>query len=365
MHLNKLYIYNDYVYHKIPEFYISYKKKYSLLEFYEQFDNIALFFQNNFKTQFDNFNFYQLKIDFLLNVDLKEKLKHLSLLFSNKIQLNFNLIEFSDGIFNLKKNQFLKKKDILKYINGLKLKNEDYLRELDILFGLSVATTKFSNRTYKNLGLPKIWLSQLKAILSLEDLETIFFFIANIFTQSDDDFKKRRVLYVCGETNTKKTTLLATPLLNFFGNENVGFLTTSTNFCFQELVGKKFGLFDEFAYQTKYKKDLLKLFEGQLLKVDIKFKNPTYVNETGGFFIIIISNELIDETKEKNAAVLRALKNRLNEVIFSSIAAYEEDIEKKLIEEELEIIIFCVKYFFKKKFGIQKIRNSDILTFLI
>lgn len=171
-------------------------------------------------------------------------------------------------------------------------------------------------------------------------------------------------MYVCGETNTKKTTLLAKPLLNFFGKENVGFLTSSTNFYFQELIGKKFGLFDEFDYQTKYKKDLLKLFEGQLLKVDIKFKDPTYVNDSDSFFIIIISNELIDETKEKNHAILRALKNRLNEVIFSSISEYEEDIEEKLSKEELEIIVFCVKYFFKKKFGIQKIRNSNIQTFL-
>lgn len=156
MFFNKLYIYNNYIYAKVPNFFISYEKKYSLIEFYEKFDDIILFFQNKFKTQFNNFNFYQLKVDFLLTTDLKEKLKNLPLLFNNKIQLNFNLIEFSDGIFNLKKNQFLKKKDILVHINNVKLKNENYLEELDNLFGLGAATTKFSYKTYKNLNLPKI-----------------------------------------------------------------------------------------------------------------------------------------------------------------------------------------------------------------
>ena len=178
-------------------------------------------------------------------------------------------------------------------------------------------------------------------------MDLIFFFFANLFSKNNEFFKKKKVLYISGATNTYKTTLIAKPIINYFGYDNIGLVTTSQNFYFQELINKKIGLFDEFEYKSKYKKELLKLFEGQFFKVDIKFKAPESLND---LYIIIISNEEISENNESNIEILKALKSRLNEVTFSNFnlntTNNKNQIDILIRQEEAEIIVYCNKQYF-------------------
>jgi hypothetical protein len=67
-------------------------------------------------------------------------------------------------------------------------------------------------------------------------------------------------LYIYGQSNTKKTTLIAKPLINFFELKNIGFITNNLNFNFQNIIDKKVAILDEFKYSKNNKEQLLKLF---------------------------------------------------------------------------------------------------------
>jgi hypothetical protein len=61
----------------------------------------------------------------------------LTLITSNKFIPNYNLLEFKDGIYNIKNNKFLPKKNAKELINN------------------KTATLKYYNVTYKHLKKPE------------------------------------------------------------------------------------------------------------------------------------------------------------------------------------------------------------------
>jgi len=82
----------------------------------------------------------------------------------------------------------------------------------------------------------------------------LYSYLGAIISDNVDLLKKKRTLYIYGESNTKKTTLVAKPLINFFGEENVGFVSGEVNnFNFENFKNKKVGVFDEFKYFPKNK----------------------------------------------------------------------------------------------------------------
>jgi ABC-type polar amino acid transport system ATPase subunit len=112
-----------------------------------------------------------------------------------------------------------------------------------------------------------------------ENFNKVCCYIANIFHKSQEIFNKKKVLYIYGESNSKKTTLVIKPLINFFELQNIGFITMSStsNFNFQNLKNKVIIIIDEFKYIKKDKDQLLKLFAGEPTIIDIKFKEPEII----------------------------------------------------------------------------------------
>jgi hypothetical protein len=120
--LNKLFIHNDYLYSKIENTLISYKRIGSVKEIlFDQFEtNIIPFFTENFPCQFDGFDFYYLiktyKNKMESNID---KIKNIS---TNKITLNFSFLEFTDGIYDIQNNNFIFKNNFINSSNTCTIK---------------------------------------------------------------------------------------------------------------------------------------------------------------------------------------------------------------------------------------------------
>jgi hypothetical protein len=62
-------------------------------------------------------------------------------LFNRQINLDFNLIEFKDGIYNLQNNKFFKKNKIAIFFKSINLDG--------------IATIKYFNKYYKYLEIPQ------------------------------------------------------------------------------------------------------------------------------------------------------------------------------------------------------------------
>ena len=96
------------------------------------------------------------------------------MLTTNKIELNFSYLEFSDGIYDITKNKFLKNKFFNK---------------------TNIATTKYYKKSYSwvRKNNPHKWIKGLQNALgknNVQDFTTICLFIASFFQEKDDNTKK-------------------------------------------------------------------------------------------------------------------------------------------------------------------------------
>lgn len=347
--LNNLSIYNNYLFQKLDNYCISYKKYKKITFLYNSFNSkIFPFFLKEFKMHFENFDLYNFSISsFIKSEDLITKLKEIT---SNKIDPNFNILEFTDGIYYIKLNKFIPKKEFLRLHNAKKHK---------------LATLKYYNKTFKHLTEPKEWLANIKEVLEYNEtnVETLCKYIANVFHKSNILFHKKKVLFIKGESNTRKTTLIVKPLRQFFGDENVGYLNTSSEFTFQNITGKQVVLLDEFhysSYKNKHRANLLKIFGGEPITINMKFAEPITINDKEPIVIIILSNEdILDENYE----VQQALENRICKIYFKAqIKAEElnERIDDLLKEEEPNIIYHCNKIFYNELAKQMKIKRTRL-----
>jgi hypothetical protein len=125
--LMNYYIFNDYIYTKIENSLVSYRKIGTIKEIiFDQFEtNIILYFSQNFPCQFKGFDFYFLVKTYKNQMENNIlKIKNLT---TNKIKLNFSFLEFNDGIYDIENNKFMSKKNF---------------KPLDI------CTTKYYNKSY-------------------------------------------------------------------------------------------------------------------------------------------------------------------------------------------------------------------------
>lgn len=348
MEINHIYIYKDTAYKKIKNSNISFIKLGTISNyFYDNFkENVVSFFLENFKIHFTNFDFYYLIKNFINSAEIN--INKIIDVTTNKIELNFSLLEFTDGIYSIKHNKFIP---------------NSYLEEIKAEKNINVATIKYYKKTFKHTNKPKKWINDLKKVMLINDSEDeeknenyteLCCYIANIFHRSSIYFSKKKVLYIRGESNTRKSTLIAKPLISYFGIENVGFINYSNNFKFQDLIDKKLGIFDEFKYDSKMVQEYLKLFSGEITISDQKYSHSHKKIED--LPIIIISNKQIDE---KNEELKKAIDNRIFEIEFRknlieqdnvNISNLDEEIDKILKKEEASIIIYCNQIFFKKKY---------------
>jgi hypothetical protein len=105
--------------------------------FSKHIDEIFTFFLKNFSFYINNMNLYELKKNVFIYNSTLENLIKINNLIDYNIILNFTIVEFSDGIFNLATNKFYKDKDVFKKKNP------------------NVFTLKYYNKTFKHLKFPK------------------------------------------------------------------------------------------------------------------------------------------------------------------------------------------------------------------
>lgn len=127
--LNQYYVYNDTVYVKIKNSKISYKLVGNLTEIlYNKFqENVVNYFFNNFTYYFKGFDFnYLLNNYFIKTKNIIESIRDIS---TERIEPDFGLIEFSDGIYSIKYDRFFSNK-------------------VGYIFNNKIATLKYYNKSY-------------------------------------------------------------------------------------------------------------------------------------------------------------------------------------------------------------------------
>lgn len=348
--MNDLFIYENNIYKKIENSMISFKKTTNINEIYDNFKDILMYFKTNFSFHFDNFNI----IDFLGSnlINKEDKIKRLVDFTSYKIKPDYNIMEFTDGVYFINNNKFLRKDKFL-IKNNISLEN--FLNEN------KNSTIKHYNFSFNNLSEPKKWLEGLEKILRFKEIKTkkdkilnlfqqnedakwLLIYIAYIFHYSTNELKKKSTLYIWGQSNTGKTTMIINPLINYFGKENVGLMSNNKNFEFQHIEKKKLIILDEFDFSKVNIDNFKKLLSGELLLSEKKNKDPIILEHTP---IIISSNQnpeynlnMFDKTPITNRLKAIHFKNQILE------NEQENDIKEQILREEAKIIVYCNRVYF-------------------
>ena len=323
-----LYIYKENVYRKIKSSLISYEMVGTIKDvLFDNFENnVILYFKLNFHCQFEGFDFYYLIKTYKNQMENNIiKIKNIS---SNKINLNFSYMEFTDGVYFIGKNKFIPR---------------------DKFNNKNIQTIKYYKKSYNWIrqNKPINWINGLKNAIGIDNAEgftLICLFLSTLFQNKCEDNKKN-FLYIHGKTNTGKSTYLTKVLTRYYGIDNVGNIVNSTNFKFQDLYEKLLVIMDEFRYSSGSSSDFLKLLGGEPLLTTQKYsKNHILINKVMG---VILSNYLF---QEKNDSVQKALMERLFVVEFlNSVNKDLVNINEVLQDEEPSIIIFCNKVYFSCK----------------
>ena len=334
--LNNLYIYNDNVYKKIEGFNISYELVGSITNIlYSKFkENILLFFVTNFKMYFSGFDFYYLLTNDLMKS--KQIIKEIGELSTNKIVLDFSLMEFTDGVYSITYDRFIPAK---------------YIKENTT----NKSTIKYYNKSYHwvRQNRPKEWIKVLKGSLGLNteniiELDKNFIRIAkSIGLIFQEDSIKQSTLFIHGPSDSGKTLLIANILLEYFGKENIGSVVSAKNFKWQDIENKKIVILDEGRYNSSMSSDLLKIMNKENILVEKKYSDKHISLNPSSIFIL--SNTLFDD---KNKDVNDALYRRMLVVEFISSLYLKNindniNIKKDIKLEEANIILLCNKVFFK------------------
>ena len=335
MVLNNLFINKNNIYKKLKDSFISYELI-GTIEYllFDNFQNIIIpFFTSKFPIHFNNFDFYFLIKNFKNKMESDIlKIKNIT---NNNIELDFNLMEFKDGIYNISRNTFISKKDLENNISHCKY---------------NLCTIKYYDKSYNRVrqDKPINWINGLKNALGEDNFKDFFIlcvFIANIFQPLDENIK-RNFLYIYGKSNSGKTTLLSKVIYRYFGEDNIGTIVSDSNFKFQDINNKLFIILEEFRYKKSLSSDFLKLLGGEKLLTSKKYsKNHISIEGIKG---LIVSNEIISE---KDEDIKRALENRLYIINFINKVLYSNDnVNNLILSEEAHIIIFCNKLLFKLKY---------------
>lgn len=328
------YICNGVVYEKIPFTRFSIQKVDTLFNLINNFEEIYISLRKEFFINLDGLDIYTLKIKYLLK--LNEFLKKFDKMFLKVITIDFNILEFgkSDkGIFLLSFNKYIPEK---------------YLIDNDIsLETTNKASIKYYDKTFKNLSDPSCWIEQLsKTLKNLNQLDIFCIYFGSLFALETNYLGKKRVPYIHGIANSGKTFLTTKVLINFFGLDSIGYVTKNKSFALENIIDKKIAVFDEFEHVKLPYDDLLKLLEGSPLAIDQKHQ---FSKIQQAIKLILISNNKI---KIEDPLVEEALNSRIQYIEFSGKLIDDTEgyarIAKSLIDEEVNIIIYCVKKYFSE-----------------
>lgn len=355
--LNSYYIYNNSIYERIKESKISYRHIGTIKEvLYDKFqENVVKFYLIHLNSYFSGFDFsYLMDNYFIKTKSIIESIKDIS---TQRIEPDFGLIEFSDGVYSIKYDRFFSNKDNYNFSN-------------------KVCTIKYYNKSYNRVrkDKPINWITGLKNALNIknnelknEDFIRLCLHIINPIHK--DIFSKKSTLFVYGQSNTGKTTLISNVLSEYFGSENIGSIISAKNFKWQDLIGKTLGIIDEARYNSSMSSDLLKITGQEKIIVEKKYSKEHISIDP--IPLIILTNILFED---KNVNIDEALKNRLYIIEFINTISNgglknSKGFKIKIKNEEPNIVIYCNKLLFKikedslKKFG-NKISNEKILKLI-
>jgi hypothetical protein len=311
---------NENLYKKVPDSLIA----------YDYIGNFEKFILDNYSLIFDKLKdelFYFLNTDllkFMLIEKFDKVLKAFKiLLHSTSIEFNFNIIEFSDGLYFADSNIFAKKKRCIQ-------------------FSKQFYTLRFFNKTYKSLfkyyNHPHIW----KTKLLYNFTEDEFIHFCKIFRVILFGGLKTKLdtLLLLGISNSGKSKLVLDIIVKSYGLQNINFLSID-----KKLNSEELSLYKNF----RLSKEMLNLFD------NLSFGEIFSINLVKQF--IITSNY----TKELLICLdNEALKNRVNKFIFNNECNLTNE-EIRSIEEELpQILVYCNNIFFDSKKS-RKIFNQILL----
>lgn len=341
---------------------------------YYQYNTITWIKENLFIIYTDLLLDYKLNLegtnfdDFLIKNKVSEEDLHLTLKnlpHNSNLSVRFDIIEFQNGYYLFNYNKFIYKKTILEY---------------KLVFNEKIIIVKYYEKIYNRRLIPNNWKNVIMSALNFDQkkFEIICAYLANTIIKNKDVFEKKKVLYVWGNSSTGKTTIIAKPLWKYFGEDNIGIISGSKNFAFEKLVNKEIAILDEYKFNKKRRETDLKLFEGQTIIEDSKYKEQQKIKELN---LIVLSNFSVDpedyqtENEKKNTDT--ALANRVKLVKFLSSSEIKNPVNlttdtiKKIDEEDPYILIYCNKIYnklfiknkgkTKNKNILQKITNKSIL----
>lgn len=269
----------------------------------------------------------------------------------HRIELNYHLIEFRNGIYNKRIDQFLR--------------YDHY--EPDAFDNVPFNCYLYFDRYHEGHTrmLPRRWLAALRQQFDSEELLQEFCCYFAVLFHGDsiqqkffEMPKKDRAIYVEGVSNSGKTRLLAEVVRAIVGPENVGMLGSSQNFPL-ETVGQNSQalILDEFRYQPSQRDLLLRLFDGTPLPLDQKHKAQRIVS--------IVEPVLILANMDQNQAMLNdyAFQNRFHYYKFNVVVSDGDgDLLDQIYEELSSILLYCnrlfVKRYGKKLIGKFKLRSK-------
>lgn len=352
--LNQYFIWNDNIYIKIEDTRISYKLIGTITHvLYDMFqENVVTYYITNHYYYFNTFNFDILMSTYFIKAkNIVETIKDIS---TQRIQFDFSLIEFNDGVYSIKYDRF--------FNNGG-----------NFFFDSKLGTIKYYNKSYAWVRQckPINWINGLRNALNIkgnelnnENYNNICLYIIN--TIHKNIFNKKSTLFIYGKSNTGKTTLLTIPLYNFFGDNNIGLVVNSRNFKWQGLEGKILVILDEARYTSSMSSDFLKVMCGEKLAVEKKY-SKNHINIDTIQVFILANMVFTDNDKETD----KALKNRMCVIEFVNVLDNDnlsntKDFKKNLKDEEVNIIIYCNKLLFNKHKRLlgTKIPNSKVLKLI-
>lgn len=326
--LNNIKQYNDFFVKKIDNYEISYKIFIKKENLFTLWDEIINFFIKYFDIYINGIDLHEFKKSAVISNQIEKKLEQIHKVININVDIIFTLIEFKEGVYDLKNGKFTRK-PLLKY-----LKNTYQ----------NVGTIKYSTKYFKYIKIPENWLKNvmLKLNYDINNINELFFHLAIIFSTNYEEIKKKRVLFILGQSNTLKTTLIADLFIEYFGLDNIALITQSKNFPFQNFENKLIAILDEFKYYDSLHNEYLKLFENRQILIEKKFQNAISVNP---LHIVIISNEdFINQ--QNNVDKQKALDNRIKKIIFENkLNINEDNIKEKVKNENLEIVVFLIKYY--------------------
>jgi len=329
--LNDMFLNNENLYIKNKGSLCSYTYLDDFYYLLSNVNDITQFFQNNFETV----DFYHFQTNVLNNIKKIENLfKNYTKLIYNK-KVNYNIIEFSDGLYIMEFDAFIKKEN---------LSNEN-INEITCI--------RYYNQTYKNINdsrkyLPKTWIKYLNKNIEKEKLNTFLADFGKYFYYENDVTKNKNLknnsLFIQGNASTGKTSLLTNQLINAWGEEHIASITHNTNFAMETIKeNSKIILNDEFEYDSKHRSDLLKILDNQEINQNIKFKNITKIKHNAN--TLFLGNYTTNNNKMLQDI---AFQKRLDIYHFQNELKISKKELLKIKREEPKIILLCHKFFLNK-----------------